>query len=37
MLYIFCGLLFVYWSVYDGKKETNAMKKLSEIIICIKF
>ena len=38
MLHIWCKLLFIYWFVFDGKKmEANAMNKLSEIIICIKF
>ena len=27
MLYIFCGLLFVYWSVYDGKKGDKRHEK----------
>ena len=39
MLHICCELLFVYWSFYDGKKKkkTNAINKLSEIKIRIKF
>ena len=27
ILYIFCGLLFVYWSVYDGKKGDKRHEK----------